>query len=198
MTKPSDGFSVATFDIESTSLDAVGAGVLLCAVVKPMGNEAKVFRYDAMHLSPGNDMKLVRALVNELCRYDLLVGHNIERFDWNFIRTRAMIHGIPIPTRPCAYDTLKAFKRCGYLTVPNMIGRPTARLDHVVDMFGIEQEKTALYPREHWKTVWGKKSERKEAMDKLVEHCVRDVSMNEEVFKRMFPMDSTLILRRLK
>ncbi len=56
MSNPS--FNVATFDIETTALDAVGAGVILCAVIKPLGRAAKVLRYDDMHLSPGNDKLL--------------------------------------------------------------------------------------------------------------------------------------------
>ena len=195
---PKKGFRVATFDIETTSLDAVGAGVILCAVIKPQDGESVVLRYDELKQNPGNDFRLVRQLLSELSQYEMLVGHNIERFDWNFIRTRAMIHGLPITFSPLAYDTLKAFKRTGFLTVPNMIGKPTGRLDHVVDMFGIPQMKTALYPREHWKTVWGNKAQRKEAMDKLVEHCVYDVHMNEQVFYSLYPYDKSCTLRRLK
>jgi uncharacterized protein YprB with RNaseH-like and TPR domain len=191
-------FRVATFDIETTALDAVGAGVILCAVIKPLGGKEKVLRYDAMHLSAGNDKKLVRAIVNELCKYDLLVGHNIFKFDWNFIKTRALIHNIPIPQRPYFYDTMQAFKRCGYLTVQNHFGKPTARLDMVVDMFGIKQRKTALYPRHHWQTVWGQKKTRKEAMNALVEHCVLDVEMNQDIYTRLFPLDTNCALKRFK
>lgn len=191
-------FNAAVFDIETTGIDAVAPGNILCAVIKPLGGKEKILRYDEMHLSPGNDKFLARALINELCKYDLLIGHNIERFDWNFIKTRALIHGIPIPKRPFVYDTMKAFKRLGYLTVPNIVGKPTARLDHVVDMFGIKQRKTALYPREHWKTVWGNKKERRNAMDALVEHCVYDVAMNEDIYVRLFEQDDRVILRRAK
>lgn len=192
------GFHVATFDIETTALDAVGAGVILCAVVKPLEQEPIVLRYDTLKQNPGNDYRIVRQLLHTIQEFDLLVGHNIEQFDWNFIRTRAMIHGIPMPQSPLGYDTMKAFKRTGFKTVPNMVGKPTARLDHVVDMLGIPQEKTALYPREHWKTVWGNKKERKAAMDKLVNHCIYDVRMNEQVFYSLYPYDSGVTLKRLK
>lgn len=191
-------FSCATFDIETTSLDAVGAGVILCAVVKPLGEKPKIFRYDDMHLSPGNDKFLVRSLVNELCKYDLLIGHNARRFDWNFIRTRALIHNIQIPKRPFLYDTMEAFKRLAYLTVPNRIGKPTARLDHVTDMFGVKQRKTSIYPREHWRTVWGNKKERRQAMNELVDHCVSDTQMNEDIYGRLFDADSSVTLKRVK
>ena len=192
------GFRSAVFDIETTSLDAVGAGVILCAVVKELGKSPIVYRYDDMKQAPGNDLRLVRALLNELGNYSLLIGHNIDNFDWNFIRTRAMIHGLSMPQPPLGYDTLTAFKRTGFKTVPNIKGRPTGRLDHVVDMFGIPQMKTALYPREHWQTVWGNKEQRREAMHKLVEHCIYDCEMNEQVFYRLFQNDSGATLKRLK
>lgn len=196
MTKPQ--FGVAVFDIETTSLDAVGAGFILCAVIKPLGQKPKTLRYDHMHLSPGNDRLLTRAIVNELCKYDLLIGHNIDRFDWNFIKTRALRWNIPIPKRPFSYDTMKAFKRCGYLTVPNIVGKPSARLDMVVDMYGIPQRKTALLPRRHWQTVWGNKTDRGAAMDALVEHCELDVAMNEDIYALLFNADTNWTLKRLK
>ncbi len=126
------------------------------------------------------------------------MGHNIERFDLNYIRTRAVIHDISIPKRPFVYDTMKAFKRLGYLTVQNMIGKPSARLDMIVDLYGIPQRKTALYPRHHWQTVWGQKEKRRQAMDALVEHCVLDVGMNEDIYTRLFNADMNVNLKRMK
>lgn len=188
----------AIVDIECSALEAVGAGFLLCAVVKPEGGKPKVFRYDTMHCKPGKEKRLVQAIVDELMQYDMLVMHNGERFDWNYIKSRAMLFGIDIPKRPLSYDTLKAFRRCGFLTRPNGFGKPTASLAFVVDFLGIEQEKTALYPAEHWKTVWERGEERETAINKLVHHCVSDVAMTEAVYRRLFEVDGAALIRRFK
>jgi uncharacterized protein YprB with RNaseH-like and TPR domain len=179
------------FDIETSDLAGVGPGFVLCAVIKELGsNKATVFRYDEMGNKPGKDKALVEAVVDCLFAHQVLIGHNIEGFDWPYLRTRQAFWGqMRQPPTMVTFDTLKSFRRCGFKTVPNIIGKPTARLDHIIDFFGLAQEKTALYPREHWVTVWGEGKERKLAMDKLVDHCVRDVRMTEEVFNRLWMAD---------
>lgn len=188
----------AIVDIECSALEAVGAGFLICAVIKPEGEKPKVFRYDTMHCKPGKEKRLIKAIVDELMQYDVLVGHNICRFDFNYLKSRAMVFGIDIPKRPLVYDTLAAFRRCGFLTRPNGFGKPTASLAFVVDFLGIPQEKTALYPAEHWKTVWERGEERQTAVTKLVRHCVADVAMTETVYRRLFEIDNAVLIRRLK
>ena len=187
----------AVFDIETSSLEAVGAGFILCAVVTPLGGKPVVLRYDELGCSPAKEKRLVSKLLEELNRYDILVGHNIRRFDWNYIKSRAVLFDVPITKRPLNYDTLDAFRRCGFLTRQNSFGKPTASLAFIADFLGIEQEKTAIYPREHWKGVWESKPQRTVALDNLVDHCLRDVRMNEKVFYRLFEQDGGAFLRRL-
>ena len=187
----------ATWDIETSALEAVGAGFILCAVVKPHGKPAKIFRYDVLGCSPGSEAKLVSKLIKELEQFDVLIGHNEDRFDFPYVKTRAMVLGVPCALRPILYDTLRAFRRCGYLTRQNGFGRPTAALAHVVDILGIPQKKTSVYPRAWWKAIWEKhKGRRKEALDEIVDHCVEDVKMNEAVFNILFPADHKMMLRR--
>lgn len=190
--------NTCTFDIETSSLEAVGAGFMLCAVVKPLHKPAKTFRYDELGCRPAHEKRLVQALLQELSYYDIVVGHNARRFDWNYIKSRAVIFGLPIPKYPLIYDTLDAFRRCGFLTRQNSFGKPTASLSFIADFLDIKQEKTAIYPRAHWKGVWGDADDKAEALDNLVDHCVRDVRMTEKVFRRLFEQDGGATLRRLK
>lgn len=188
----------AVVDIETSGLEAVGHGFILCAVVKPLNEKPIVFRYDKMSCKPGREIPIVKALVTELSKYQMLVGHNIVNFDWPFIRSRAVQLSLPIPEPPLAYDTCQAFRRTGYLTVPNFKGKPSARLDMVADFFGIEQEKTSLLPREHWKAVWQEGDAKRKAMDSLVDHCVKDVRMTEKIYWRLVAVDKVWGIRRLK
>lgn len=188
----------AIVDIESSSLEAVGAGFILCAVVKPLGKPGKVIRYDELGCRPAQEKKLIKVLLAELNKYDIVVGHNIRRFDWNFIKSRATLFGVPIIKYPLVYDTLDAFRRCGFLTRQNVYGKPTASLAFIADFLDIKQEKTAIYPRAHWKGIWEKGEDRKAALDNLVDHCVRDCRMNEVIFRRLFEQDSGVIMRRLR
>lgn len=188
----------AVLDIETSDLAAVGAGVMLCAVIKPLEGKETVFRYDEMHCRVGHEKRLVAAVVNEMESYDLLVGHNIKNFDYGFIKSRALYFGITSVPRPFFYDTFQAFKRLGYRTRLNNFGKPSAGLAMVVDFFGIPQRKTSILPRQHWATVWESGKDREDAMKYLVQHCVDDVRMTEEIYWKLMRADFIGRLERLK
>lgn len=179
------------FDIETTDLAAVGSGWILCAVILDADRGTKqVYRYDESKCELGHEAKLVEAIVKALSEYPVWIGHNIDKFDWPYIKSRANALGIPIHLdTTVTYDTLKAFRRSGLRTIANSYGKPTGRLDHIADFFGIEQLKTPIYPREHWVTVWGQGVNRRKAMDKLVDHCLRDVKLNDQVYRRLWLAD---------
>lgn len=192
-----EAVKAAVFDIETSSLDAIGAGVLLCAVVRPLGKRETVFRADEMGCRFGQEKELVDAVTAELEQYDLLIGHNIIGFDLNWLRSRSVYFNTAQLSRKFAYDTLKAFRRLGYKTVPNHFGKPSAGLGHVVDFFGEDQLKTGIYPRAHWDIVWADEARRKEMMGELVNHCSADVRMTERIYLKMLPLDEKASLRRV-
>lgn len=188
----------AVLDLETTSLSAVGEGFILCGVVKPLRGKPLVFRYDELNCRPAKEVKLIKKIVSCLSDYDLWIGHNIDWFDFNFLRSRAIQLNIPFDLRPLTYDTMLSFKRLGYLTTRNPhTGKPRANLDHVVDFFEIPQMKTKVgYPNAHWRTVFGDKKTRGAAMDTLVEHCIYDTVMTEEVYWREVKLDKVWGIRR--
>lgn len=188
----------AIFDIETSGLDAVGSGILLCACIKPEHGRTEVYRLDHYRCGFGKESPLLSAVMGRLYEFDLLVGHNIERFDWPWLKSRLLYFNLGDPARrPFGYDTFKAFKRLGYKTVPNAFGKPSAGLAHVVDFFGLDQEKTALFPRDHWATIWGNKEQRIDSMNRLVDHCLKDVNMNAQIFDLLLPLDHRATLKRL-
>jgi len=141
---------------------------------------------------------LVAAVIAELSKYDLWIGHNIIKFDYPWLKSRAQFFGLHELPRPFQYDTMKAFQRLGYRTVLNGFGKPTAALAHAVDFYGFEQEKTGLYPRQHWDVVWGDDKQRAEAMGKLVHHCESDVRMTERLYHALLPVDYGAIIKRAR
>ena len=192
-------FNACVFDIETTALEAVGAGMVLVAVVKPVGDaRCRVFRIDRSGDEFGHEVNLLKKLFAELERYQLVIGHNIEGYDFPFIKTRARVLGIPFTHRPLVYDTLKGFKRTGFRTVLNKIGKPSAGLDMVVDGYGHLQRKTKIYPQAWWASVWGSVSDRSVAMTEMIEHCVRDVEMNEAIFWDVMVDDPNPTIKRVK
>ena len=190
-------FNAVVFDIEATDLAAVGAGVLLAAVIKPIGGKIKVFRLDDYKCRPGRETPLVRDILNELQQYDIWIGHNIDRYDINYLKSRAFRLGVNFaPIEPITYDTMRAFGRAGYLTRYNAFGKPSKGLAMVVDFFGEKQTKTSIMPREWWEAIWGNTDERKEALDKIVDHCIEDVKMNTAIIPYLLQSDRRLKIGR--
>jgi uncharacterized protein YprB with RNaseH-like and TPR domain len=185
-------------DIETTALGAVGAGVILCVCIQSTetGN-MRTFRLDNYRFEPDDNYGMVEReeaalltdVMAELQKYAVVIGHNVRRFDWNYLISRAFIRGVQWLCHPGLYDTLTAFRRTGYLTVPNAIGKPRAGLDMVADFLRIPQAKTKIYPADWWEVIWGNKLKRFEAMQNIVDHCQRDVSMNAEVFTYLWGAD---------
>lgn len=195
----------AVFDIETTALEGIGAGILICVCVRPLStSRTRTFRIDDYKYEPSSEFgffdrqerDLLRDVVEELNKYDLLIGHNIDGFDLGFLRTRAYRHGISFPLNPITYDTAKAFRRVRFRTVMNSFGKPTARLDMVADFLGVRQEKTKIYPVEHWMNIWGNDVQRLEALNNIVDHCVKDVRMNAQIYDVLLQHDEKVSLKR--
>jgi len=195
----------AIFDIECSALEGVGAGLMLCACVRPYSTQrTRTFRLkynkDWNSQEAGflevEERDLLAELIEELEKYDLLIGHNIINFDLPYIRSRAMAHEMRYDQRPFVYDTMKAWGRVKARTVLNGYGKPSKSLDMIADFLGVDQEKTKIYPRQHWMTIWGNDLQREEAMQNLVNHCQRDVRMNAEVYRLIMPLDEKGAIRR--
>lgn len=186
------------FDIETSALEAIGAGVLLCAVVRPLGKANITFRADEFKCRFGQEEPLVKAVIDELSQYDLWIGHYISKFDYHWLRSRAQFFGLGEIPRPFLYDTMLAFKRLGYKTTLNGFGKPRASLAHAIDYYGFEQEKTGIFPRHQWDIIWGDDDQRKAAMGDLVSHCQADVRMTEKLYNALLPVDYHATIKRAR
>src|SRR3990167_1217176 len=107
---------------------AVGAGIVTVICIRPM----QTGRTKTLHLGmyefekddsygflEREEMALLRAVLVESRKYKILIGHNIEKFGWPDLRSRAFIRDVVWDVHPALYDTLKAFRRTRFLTVPN-------------------------------------------------------------------------------
>lgn len=186
-----------TFDIETTALDAVGAGILLCVVFQDYDTqEQTVFRVDEYRCKLGKEIPVLKDVIAHLEKYQMVVGHNVIKFDLNFLFTRCVRLGLDFKPNPFVYDTLKAFRRTGLLTVQNAFGKPSAGLDMIVDALDGVQEKTKIYPASWWESVWDSKGARKQAMNFIVEHCQADVKMNASIYPQLLAMDGKATIKR--
>jgi uncharacterized protein YprB with RNaseH-like and TPR domain len=163
----------ACFDLETSTLDA-SFGVLLCAVIKEPGQAPLVLRADELNKNwtkgRSDDSAIVRATADALAAYDLLAAHNGKMFDLPFLRTRLARWGLPPFPDKKFLDP--------YLLARNKFRLRSNSLDAISDLIDANI-KTRVSPQ-----LWARAAYDgdREAMDAIVDHCVRDVEMLERVF----------------
>lgn len=168
--------SCACFDLECTNLNA-DFGVILCGVVKGAGQPAKVFRADKLNkkwaTKRSDDSAVLMAIVEELDKYDIWVAHNGAKFDVPWLRSRMLRHGLGLlPTKK--------------LVDPVQLARNKLKLSYN------SLEKVANHLKCNSKTevlpdMWLSASLDgcRKSMDYIVEHCVQDVLVLEQVVSRL-------------
>ena len=195
----------AIFDIETSDLAGVGAGIVFCACIRSSTTgQTRTFRLDEYHYDPDpnfgyfvrQEKDLLRDITEELAKYQLLVGHRVKKFDLPYLRTRAIVNQMSFPLNPFVYDTMDGVGRVHLATVLNALGKNSKALSMAIDLFGIPQEKTALYPLERWQIIWGNEAERADKMNGEVDHCQRDVRMTHQLYDVLLPLDFRANIKR--
>lgn len=106
---------------------------------------------------------------------DEVVGHNGDRFDIPWLRTRATIHNISFPPYVKSLDTLKKVRRGGFNFNSN-------KLDYLAQIL-LGENKLDTGGFSLWKSIIEDKCQ--ESMAKMVEYCEKDVVLLERVYHRL-------------
>ena len=121
------------------------------------------------------DKKLVQDFAKVANTADELVGHNGDRFDLKWFKTRALIHGVVFTPYMTTYDTLKLAK--------SHFKFNSNRLDYISKLLlGVGKEESGY---DLWKDICLKNS--RTAMAKMIKYCKVDVIRLEQVFERFRP-----------
>ena len=173
---------IATFDIETSAL-AANFGIVLCAVIKPWQGECQVYRLDQL---PGarrsDDTKLVETVIAELNQYMILIAHNGVKFDRVFLNTRATKNGTAL------------LNPRGNMIDPVILARKYLRmsyngLDTIAQYLQTEHQKTPVLGHLWVQAVIDRDEA---AMDEIVNHCIEDVYVLEEVANKLVPYVSKI------
>lgn len=103
-----------------------------------------------------------------------LVGHNGDKFDLAWIRTRCLFHGIPMFPRYTTIDTLK-IARSTFKFNSN-------KLNYIADYLGFGQKIKTTFGL--WKDIVLNKN--KKAMEDMIKYCKKDVILLEKVFVALY------------
>lgn len=120
-----------------------------------------------------NDKSMLEKFVNEMAKADEIIGHNSDKFDEKWIRTRCIYHRIPALPKYKSFDTLKIARK-GFNFNSN-------RLNYIGQFLGLgEKIKTEF---DLWKKIVLQND--KKALKYMVEYCKQDVVLLEQVYKEL-------------
>lgn len=123
--------------------------------------------------SKQNDKVMLEKFIGIANQADELCGHNCDRFDLAWVRTRCLFHRIPMFPTYTTIDTLK-ISRSKFKFNSN-------RLNYIADFLGLGQKIKTDFGL--WKDILLKKD--KAAMSKMITYCKKDVVLLEKVFKEL-------------
>lgn len=172
-------FKVATFDLETSNLNA-DFGLILCGVIYDITNEKlHIVRWDKTEeYKKGiyhSDKEVACRIRDILETFDIVIGYNSQRFDIPFLRARLLKYQERL---------LESVRHIDLLYIAKYrLKLHDAKLDTISKFVGTSQYKTEV-DGSKWVealvyagTVRGRK-----AMDYIVEHCIIDTKVLAEVF----------------
>ena len=120
-----------------------------------------------------NDKAMLQKFIEVANLANEMVGHNGDKFDLAWIRTRCLFHKIDMFPAYVTIDTLK-IARSKFRFNSN-------RLNYIADFLGLGQKIKTEYSL--WKDILLKKD--KVAMEKMIKYCKKDVILLEQVFNAL-------------
>ena len=158
---------------------------ICCVAWKVLGGDEvhciKAWDFPGWGTNVNDDKALCEELYKILLAADCVVGHNSKRFDWRFVQTRLMLHGLPTLPKITHVDTCKESSRNLFVFNNRLqtLARSFTSMEKMDHGLGWE-----LWERTHARDP--------EAMQIMEEYNKKDVIVTEEVFRRLRPVISTI------
>lgn len=173
-TSPNQVFVWRTGHEVNVSYDSIiKERAVICACWKWAG-EKKVYRatWDKNQV----DISVLKPLAAAVAEADVVIGHNVGRFDLPWIRTRCLFHKLPMLSDQKVVDTLTIARR--------LFAFNSNRLDYIARFLGIGCKlKTGF---DLWRRIVLNKDAA--ALKRMVTYCANDVILLEKVWLRLSEM----------
>lgn len=168
-TSPNIGlFWEAGYKKNITTDNIIRERAIICICYK-WEDEKEVY---ALHWdSKQNDKRMLQQFIEVANTANELVGHNGDKFDLAWIRTRCLFHGIDMFPTYQTIDTLKVAR--------SKFRFQSNRLNYIAEFLGLGGKIKTEFNL--WKDILLNKD--KVAMEKMIKYCKKDVSLLEEVYK---------------
>lgn len=170
-TSPNIGlFWSAGYKQNITPENIIKERAIICICYKWQGKD-KV--YSLKWDSNQDDKKMLTEFIKIANGCDELVGHNGDKYDLAFIRTRCLFHGIEMFPTYYTIDTLKQAR--------SKFKFNSNKLDYIAQYLGVGAKIKTTYNL--WKDIVLQKD--KDAMNQMIEYCKVDVEILEKVYLKM-------------
>lgn len=133
---------------------------------------------------PHDDKHVLEVFHKILMEADVIVAHNGDAFDYKYLKTRMLKHSLPVLPPITSIDTYKVVK--------SQFMFNSNRLDYVGKFLGVGGKKKT--PGGLWLRVLAGD---KDAIRTMVDYNKRDVTLLEDVFKKLVPYMPNHINREL-
>ena len=158
------GFSIAHFDLETTSLDA-SVGRLLCACIADNDGNVETFRItDYKGKSLIDDSRLAVAIRDRLEQFDIYSSWNGKLFDVPFLNGRLIQAGERPLIKKMHVDMM-------YMATGTFVRIGRRSLENVAKVLQLPVQKEGLDKYEWSLAIAGDKA----ALARIIEHCEADV-----------------------
>lgn len=120
-----------------------------------------------------NDKRMIESFIKVANEADELVGHNGDRFDLAWIRTRCLFHGLSMFPNYTTIDTLKIARQKFKFN--------SNKLNYIADFLGIGQKIKTEFGL--WRNIVLDKDPK--AMADMIKYCKKDVVLLEKVYSHL-------------
>ena len=161
-------------DIEATNLKA-DFGIVLCYCIKELGvdkiHEAVITKRD-LSMKGYLDKRVMRKCIEDMKRFDLLVGYYSTGFDIPFLRTRALAHKLSFPPFGSIHH------KDIYYIIRNRFQLSSSRLENASRVLLGHSDKTRIDSEKWILALQGNTH----ALKYIIEHCRNDVRDLEKLY----------------
>lgn len=143
---------------------------IICICYKWQGSD----KIHSLKWDKGDDKGIIKKFSEILLDADEVVGHNSDKFDLKWVRTRCLVSGIKSLPEFKSIDTLKISRQ--------KFNFPSNRLDAIGKYLGFGGKKDTG-GIQLWHDIIQKNSTK--AMGEMISYCKRDVELLEKVFLKL-------------
>lgn len=172
------------YDIKLSADNIIQERAIICVAYKWEGDR----KVNYLTWDRGDDRELVLKFAEIINSADEVIGHNSDKFDNKWFRTRCLYHGVSLTPYLQSIDTLKEAKKL-FLFNSN-------RLDYISKYLGAKGKIDSGQGLELWDDIILRNNRR--SLKKMVEYCKNDVYILEEVFQKLNPYLKNKITKTIR